>query len=131
VQAGIISPLLVIVVALTALGSFGIPDYGLQFGVRISRFLFILAGSALGFLGIAAGLVVLALHLSSLKSFGVPVLSPRAPYQKSRDVILRGPIYQDEERPEYLHTLEPKKQAEVTRPWWPQALIHWRRRGKP
>lgn len=131
VQAGIISPLLVIVVALTALGSFGIPDYGLQFGVRISRFLFILAGSALGFLGIAAGLVVLALHLASLKSFGVPVLSPRAPYRKSRDVILRGPIYQDEERPAYLRPLEPRRQAEITRPWWPQALIHWRRRRKP
>ncbi|MEW6523796.1 MAG: spore germination protein [Bacillota bacterium] len=130
VQAGIISPLLVIVVALTALGSFGIPDYGLQFGVRLSRFLFILAGAVLGFLGISAGLVLLALHLTSLKSFGVPVASPRAPYRRSQDVILRGWVYRDEKRPEHLRTLESTRQSELTRPWWPHARVHWRRKGR-
>ncbi|MFZ5814250.1 MAG: spore germination protein, partial [Bacillota bacterium] len=44
VQAGIISPILVIITSGTALASFAIPNYGLQFAVRVLRFAYVLAG---------------------------------------------------------------------------------------
>ena len=81
--AGIISPLLIIVVAVTALGSFTIPDYNLGFTVRVLRFGYIIAAAFLGFYGICLGLMVLLAHLVSLNSLGVPMLAPIAPKGRS------------------------------------------------
>lgn len=130
VQAGIVSPILVIVVALTALGSFGITDYSLQFGVRIFRFLLILTGGVLGIFGISAVLLGLAFHVTALKSFGVPVTAPIGPFHQSRDVILRGMFWREERRPGFVFTPRPERQAEITRPWWPRARRHRRRRRR-
>ncbi|MBC7958886.1 MAG: spore germination protein, partial [Vallitaleaceae bacterium] len=51
VAAGLVSPMLVIVVSITAIGNFTIPNYSLALSVRYERFLFILAGAFLGFYG--------------------------------------------------------------------------------
>ncbi|EPZ43003.1 spore germination protein [Alicyclobacillus acidoterrestris] len=118
VQAGIVSPLLVIVVATTALAGFAIPNYELSMAVRISRFVFLLAGAFLGFYGIAILLCVSVVRLSMQKSFGVPILSPIAPTKASaKDVLIRGPVYSMNLRPSFLHPLRTWRQQPVTRPW--------------
>lgn len=53
VDANIISPILVIIVALTGLSSFAIPDVSFNFAVRILRFFILLSAAFMGFLGIA------------------------------------------------------------------------------
>lgn len=118
VQAGIVSPLLVIVVATTALASFTIPNYDLSMGVRITRFIFLIASAIFGFYGIAILFCVYIVKLSMQKSFGVPILSPIAPATGSaRDVLLRGPIYTMNKRPTFLHPLRSWRQQPITRPW--------------
>lgn len=120
VQAGVVSPLLVIVIAVTALASFTIPNYNLNFGVRIWRFTFLVAAAFFGFYGIALLLCIVIARLSVQKSFGVPLLAPVAPsMDSSRDVLLRGPTYTMNRRPSYLHTLKSWRQQPTTRPWSP------------
>lgn len=118
VQAGIVSPLLVIVVATTALAAFAIPDYNLGMAVRIARFVFMISAAILGFYGIAILLCVMVVRLSMQKSFGVPLLSPIAPSShSSTDVLLRGPVYKMDKRPTFLQPLRSWRQRPITRPW--------------
>lgn len=76
VEAGIVSPIIIIVVAITAIASFAIPTYELSAALRIARFIFVLLAAVLGLYGIMLGLILLASHLLKLNSFGIPYMSP-------------------------------------------------------
>jgi len=103
VQAGIISPILIIVVSLTGLSSFAIPETSSNYMVRITRFIFLFSGATMGFLGIAAFLTICIAYLTTVKSFEVPFLSPVAPnYKSSKDTIFRSPIWRQYIRPFYM-----------------------------
>lgn len=136
VQAGIVSPMLVIIIATTALASFVIPTYNLNFGVRLARFGFLAVSAIFGFYGIALASSALIVNLTVQRSFGVPLLSPIAPSMKSSpDVLFRGASYAMNERPEYLKTQHSWRQQPYTRPWSPVTRSKgrpWgRKRGKP
>jgi spore germination protein KA len=118
VQAGIVSPLLVIVVAVTALASFSIPNYTLGFAVRAFRFIFLLAGALFGFYGITLVFCVLLARLSVQKSFGVPLFAPVTPSMNSSlDVLQRGPAFTMNQRPSFLRTRDEWRQQPYTRSW--------------
>ena len=76
VEAGIVSPIVVIVVALTAICSFAIPNNSLVTGYRIIKFVVLILSACLGLLGFWAGILLILIHLASLQSFGMPYLSP-------------------------------------------------------
>lgn len=76
VSAHIVSPILIIIVAITGLSSFAIPDFSFSFHLRVYRFIFIFLGYIAGFLGIGLGLFVYISMLCSIKSFGVNFMSP-------------------------------------------------------
>ncbi|WP_026476957.1 spore germination protein [Alkaliphilus transvaalensis] len=76
VEAGIVGPLMVVFVAITAIASFAIPSYNVAIAFRLLRFLFIFAAGFLGLYGIMLSFLVILVHLCSLKSFNVPYLSP-------------------------------------------------------
>lgn len=118
VQAGIVSPILIIVVAVTGLASFAIPNYSMSFAFRGIRFIYTILAAVFGFFGISAGLFLLLTSMASMKSFGVPLLSPIGPRTKAGpDIIMRGPVFSMEERPDYLETLDRDKQPIVSRGW--------------
>lgn len=120
VAAGIISPLLIIVVAVTALGSFAMPNYNLSFSIRLLRFFFIILAATFGFFGITLGLMALLMHLATIRSLGVPILSPVAPRRASSpDSILRGQVFRMETRPGAYWPKRTRRQDPVTRPWDP------------
>ena len=58
VSAGIVSPILIIIVAITAIASFAIPDFSFGFHLRLFRFIFILLGYIAGFFGIGIGIFI-------------------------------------------------------------------------
>lgn len=93
VDAGVVSAAMVIIVSITAISSYVIPENGLSVAVRIIRFALMMLAAAFGFLGILMGLMVLLLHLTSLRSFGVSYMSPFGPYMQSdmKDTIFRLP----------------------------------------
>ncbi|WP_145950177.1 spore germination protein [Paenibacillus sp. Y412MC10] len=93
VEAGIISAPMVIVVATTGIASFGIPRYNLGTALRILRFPMLLLAGFIGIYGILIGLTAILIHLSCLRSFGVPYLTPVTPETTGyvKDLIFRAP----------------------------------------
>lgn len=106
VEAGLITPIAVIIVALTALSSFAIPSYNFGTSLRMIRFGFIIAASIFGLFGISIGLCILIIHLCTLKSFGVPYLTPFTHFIERRkdlmDTVIRPKIYTLVRKPKYL-----------------------------
>jgi len=92
VQASIVSPLMVIVVALTGISSFCIPQYGMALPVRVLRFALMVLAAMLGMIGVMIGVLFLMLHLFSLESFGRPYMAPLAPFRAGewKDTVLRA-----------------------------------------
>lgn len=122
VQAGLISAIVVIMIAITGIASFAIPSIDLAFSVRLLRFGFIALAAVLGFFGVAAGLIALNFYTAGLQSFGVPVLSPVAPWRPpSRDVLVRGQVFDQELRPQELVPKDLRRQPDLVRTWDPAA----------
>ncbi|WP_170007167.1 spore germination protein [Bacillus fonticola] len=114
VQAGIASPVIITVVGLASLASYTIPTNSFNFTVRITRFGFIGLASVLGFFGIAIGVQACVAYLASVKSFGVPFISPMAPHtQSSKDLILRPPVWKMWLRPMNLSPLKKQRGEKV------------------
>ncbi|WP_027087138.1 spore germination protein [Cohnella panacarvi] len=95
VQAGIVSPIMVIVVSITAISSFVIPSYSLAISARILRFVYMTLAAAFGFVGLFVSLMLTAIGLCRLDSFGVPYMSPEAPFdpQHNKDALFRLPFW--------------------------------------
>lgn len=70
VQAGLVNPLLVVVVAITALASFSMPTFGFGMALRFFRVPMLVLGSILGLYGVIMGFIAIVIHLCSLTSFG-------------------------------------------------------------
>ena len=118
VTAKIVSPIMVIVIAVTGLASYSIPDYRLGSAFRLLRFIFIFLAMSMGLVGIACGFLVFTAVLCSLKSFGMPYMAPVAPKTTpGGDVILRKPIHMQKKRPDELNPQDVIRQADVSRPW--------------
>lgn len=79
IQAKIASPMMVIVVSLTGIASFALPQYSMAIGIRILRFPLMALAASFGGLGIMVGLLTFYLHLVTLRSLGQPYLAPAAP----------------------------------------------------
>jgi spore germination protein KA len=101
VQAGLVSPFMVIVVAITGISSFAIPSYSSSLAIRIFRFPLLVASGLFGLLGFATVFFVLLLHALSIRSFGESYLTPASPFRPSdqRDMLLRMPLWMMDERP--------------------------------
>ncbi|WP_125153325.1 spore germination protein [Clostridium rectalis] len=112
VSAGIVSPIMIIIVALTTITSFTTPSYGVTSAFRIIRFLLIIISAIVGIYGIMIGLIVTLVHLMRLKSFGKPYLAPlvNADANDFKDVYIRVPLKNLKSRPKYMDTKDKIRQ---------------------
>lgn len=118
VSAAIVSPILVIVVAITGISSFAIPDFSFGFHLRIFRFVFIFLGATFGFLGIGVGIFVYLSILCNIKSFGVPFMSPLAPVSLGSNVgYIVPPTWKQENRHRFLSPQYVKRQNKISKKW--------------
>ena len=94
VQAGIVTPLMVIVISLTAISAFTLPNYSLSIGLRIIRFGTIFAATIFGLYGIILVFIMIHIHFVNLKSIGIPYSAPFAPNYlwDLKNVLIRAPI---------------------------------------
>lgn len=115
VRAGLVSPIMVVIIAVTAVASFGIPSYDMGYSFRILRFAMLALGAFLGLYGILLGLLLLMFHLASLKSFGIYYLSPAAPLNLNgiKDFIARFPWWTMNERPSFSNPNNRKRQKHL------------------
>lgn len=119
VSAGIVSPILIIIVSITAIGSFTTPNYYLGLAARLLRFIYIALGALGGFLGITVGAFINVLSWSSLKSMGVPMAAPFAPVTNGGipAALYQPPIYKQEQRDDYVNAKRKFRQPHISRKW--------------
>ena len=107
-------PILVVIVAITGLASFTIPDVSFNITVRILRFVFLFVAYLFGFFGMAMVAAFLIAYLVSMKSFGVPFFAPLSPHSpSSKDLMTRPPIWKQWLRP---LSMSPKQNVRSSKP---------------
>lgn len=104
VEAGLVSTIVVIVVALTAIASFSIPNESFTSAFRLLKFFLIFTCAALGIYGFFLGFLAIFIHLASLKSYGIPYLMPTVAssvnhYNYEKDNMTKWPIAFMKKRP--------------------------------
>lgn len=94
VEAHLVHPLLLIVVAVASLGSYAVPDYSLGIALRIGQLAMVAAGSIFGVYGMVLFLAAGCVRLCSLTSLGSPFAAPYAPGRAHNpDGVIRAPIW--------------------------------------
>lgn len=98
VQVGLITSTSLIVIGLTFISNFSLPEQALYPPVRGMRLAFLFASGILGFYGVLLVGIAFLNYLNSLQSFGVPYMSPLAPFhlKDQKDNILRTMILSKE-----------------------------------
>lgn len=93
VTAGLVSTVMVIVVSVTAISNFVVPSYSFGISQRLLQYVYIALGGFMGFFGVFCGVLFTVIYLASMKSFGVPYLSPIAPTLLTdwKDLLVRLP----------------------------------------
>jgi spore germination protein KA len=118
VSASLVSPIMVIIIAITGVASFTIPNPEVGMLIRVATALFIVVGSLLGLFGIVATIYVAFCRMASLTSLGVPFLAPTAPKQRAdADVLALGPTWTIETRPRFLRPKDVRRQPDIARKW--------------
>ncbi|RIV16692.1 spore germination protein, partial [Alicyclobacillaceae bacterium I2511] len=118
VQAGIVAAPIVVIVAVTGLASYTIPRYNFAISIRMLRFPLIILAGTLGIFGVFMGLLAIIIHLSDLRSFGVPYLSPIAPFDRAalNGTLVRAPHWLILRRPLQNSKHNRTRAGEATRP---------------
>lgn len=118
VQAGFVSPVMVIVVALTAIANFATPSFPMAIAARLLRFIIMLLATIMGFYGIMLGIMFMTIHLCSLRSFGVPYMSPIAPFNLGgqQDALVRFPLWAFKNRPPLISQGNRKRVGQSQKP---------------
>jgi spore germination protein len=102
VEAGIVSTIVVIVVALTAISSFAIPNEVFASVFRLLKFWIIFTSAMWGLYGFWLGLMAIFIHLSGLNSFGQPYMLPGINGENvdnDLDYVVKAPIDKLVKRP--------------------------------
>ncbi|MGI6091983.1 MAG: spore germination protein [Negativicutes bacterium] len=103
VEAGLVNPLLVVVVATTAMASFTMPNYGYAMALRFLRVPMLFLASILGLYGVMLGYLAVTVHMCSLRSFGESYLGAILDISLLsdwKDMIIRLPLRKLDSRPE-------------------------------
>ncbi|CAM3403823.1 spore germination protein [Marinicrinis lubricantis] len=105
VQAGFVSPITVVIIAMSTIGSFATPSYNAATAFRMLRFPLIVLSGSFGLLGLATGLMLIINHMLSLRSFGIPYMAPVTPgsFNGLKDSLIRAPLAWMRRRPPRLH----------------------------
>ncbi|MBP1964503.1 spore germination protein [Paenibacillus aceris] len=114
IQAGLVSAPMVMVVAITGISSFMMPQYSASIALRILRFPIMILSGILGLFGLILGLLLVISHLCILRSFGVPYMAPLAPISLSgiKDVLFRAPVNKLKTRPSIYSQGNMKRQGD-------------------
>ena len=117
VSASLVSPILIIIVAITGICSFSIPDFSLNFTFRICRFAYIILGYAAGFLGIGIGIFIQLTYMCSLESFGAQYLNPSLIKKRSISNYFVLPIWKRERVSSFTNPAQESIQEKISMKW--------------
>ncbi|MGN7166095.1 spore germination protein [Paenibacillus cellulositrophicus] len=113
IRAGITSPTMIVMVAVTIIATFTLVNQVLSGTTAIVRLYVLLMSSFLGMFGFFIAMFSVLLHLATLENFGVPYLAPISPYI-ARDFwegVLKKPVAFLMKRPRVLRTQDDTRQG--------------------
>ncbi len=115
VSAGIVSPIMIIVISITAISSLPFNEYELINALRWYRLLFMLGGAFLGIVGVLAMTIFFIVRLCHLESFGKPYLMPFVPtyFSSLKNSIIKFPFKQLTKRHPYLSNNRIKQRGQT------------------
>lgn len=104
VEAGLIAPIVIIIVALTGITSFAIPSVNFVSALRLLKYFVLIMSGMFGLFGMWIAMLVILIHLSSLESFKIPYLYPFVSgnvnhYSDYKDTVFRFPTFTMKSRP--------------------------------
>ncbi len=104
VKAGLISSPVVIIIAMSIIAVYTVPEQAPQ--LTVLRAIFILLGGTLGILGIVAGMIYFVNEMNILNFYGVPYLAPFSPKVSAdlKDALTKASVTQMKERPKFIKT---------------------------
>ena len=110
IKSKMVSPTTLLIVGITVIATFLIPNYDMSLSIRMIRFPMLLLANIMGIFGIAVGWFLLLVHLSSLDSLGVPYFE----FHKSdmKDTFIRAPLWKMNKRPEGIPNQNPIRQTD-------------------
>lgn len=119
VSAKIVSPIMIVIIAITGIGSFATADYSLSWTFRVLRLIFILLAAFSGFFGIGIGLFIYTVYIASLYNFGIPYLSPFPGSDSGSffSALFVKRIWKREHRPSFLSVKRTEQEPQISRKW--------------
>lgn len=116
VQSNLISNMMVVVVAFTAIASFIIPSYEMSNTARLLTYPFIFMASIFGLIGLELSFLLVLTHLARLNTMGIPYFYPGFSGKTIKDTFIRGPIASLKNRPKESMAKE-KTRLKTPRRW--------------
>lgn len=115
VEAGIVSPIMIIVIALTSISSLLFSEYELTNSLRYYRIIFMLSSTALGLIGLVLSFLYFLINICSLKTYGKSYLLPYNPFNYAgfKDSIIKFTTKNNNKRPNYLSNNQKRGQNEI------------------
>ena len=115
VSAGLVSPIAIIIVAVTSISGLLFSDIDMINGIRFWRILFIIFSTFFGLIGFTVCLMIFIVKLSHLKTLGTDYLSPISPVNLIglKDSLIRIPKNKDDKRPSYLSQKNRRKLGDM------------------
>lgn len=118
VSADLVSPLMIIVIAIAGLGTFAIPDYSLSLAVKLRQILYLLVADVAGVYGMLLLYLYLGARLTTMTSFGVPFLAPRSPFRAHNlDLFARFPLWMQRRRSFFANASQSQRTQGPVRRW--------------
>ena len=114
VSAGIVSPIVIIIIAITSISGLLFTDIDFINAIRIWRFVFIFFSTICGLVGFVVAGFIFTIKLCSMECIGIPYLAPISPLYKNsqKDALIRSPRYKMIYRPKFIANGDIKKAGE-------------------
>ncbi len=114
VEARLVSPAVVVVIAATAVSSFAMPNQDFSNALRLWRFIFVIMSSFIGLFGLTISGIILLNHLSEMETYGIAYMSPFVGEDNKgmQDSLFRLPFSVNYKRPISLKTVNKKRQGQ-------------------
>ncbi|MBE6753017.1 MAG: spore germination protein [Ruminococcaceae bacterium] len=108
INAGLVSPLLIIIISLSTLANLTIPSYAFASSMRLIKYMLILLSAVLGLLGLTAGIIIWTAMMVRTRSFGVDFTAPFSPLWRRGlwNGLLELPMKYRARRPRYLDPMD-------------------------
>lgn len=115
IQSKIVSPTTLLIVGVTVVASFLIPNYDMALSIRFLRFPMLILANTLGIFGIGLGTFYLLMTLFSMENYGVEYLSLNKGDMK--DIFIRAPLWKMNKRPTFMNNKDDIRQVDLRKNW--------------